>query len=115
MRRLDTPSYGFALPDEERLRALFAYALASTDDTRDTLKDAVCDFTRRARRAGAPVERVVIAIKEIMGVELPQGMALSAHAYPRPQLRLLEEVVRWCIEEYFGPRAQGDGPDTPPA
>ena len=114
MRRLDTPPYGFALPDEERLRALFARALADSDEAREALRRAVCDFTQRARRAGAPAERVVIAVKEIMGVQLPQGVALSTHAFPRPEVRLLEDVVRWCIEEYFGRQGAAGALDEPP-
>jgi hypothetical protein len=115
MRRLDTPPYGFARHDEERLRALFARAVASPgDDSRAALHAALCDFTRRAKAAGAPAERVVIAVKEITGVELRQGKALSTYASSRPEVQLLEEAVRWCIEEYFGP-PRANSLDEPPA
>jgi hypothetical protein len=106
MRRLDTPPYGFALPDETHLRALFEQALHESDAARLAFREAVCSFTKRAKGEGAPIERIIAALKDMLGanVRLP---ARGAAAPPEPppehpsEQQLVEGAVRACIDQYY--------------
>jgi hypothetical protein len=99
MRRLDTPPYGFALPDETYLRDLFERALRHPDDSLDTFRSAVCAFTKRAKDEGAPIERIIVALKDMIGVTVrPQTRA--DQALP-PEEQLADDAVRACIAQYY--------------
>ena len=99
MRRLDTPPYGFALPDETHLRALYDEALRAPDATHTAFRAAVCAFTKRAKGEGAPIERIIVALKDMLGA--------SARAHPRdgqapaPEQLLVDDAVRACIAQYY--------------
>ena len=98
MRRIDSPSFEFALGDRDRIERSLGRALASPLLDRSFLKDEICGFTRRARAGGQRVERVIIAVKEM--VDETPGTARDLE----PRRHLAEDVVRWCIEEYYGSR-----------
>jgi hypothetical protein len=108
MRRLETPPYQFALQDEAPLRALFERALreprgpAKEQHTR-ALHDAVRDFVRRARADGRQCETIIVALKEIFGVPDRPNRAFREDDDMPPAVLLVRRVVRWCINEYYGP------------
>ena len=99
MRRLDTPPYGFALPDETHLRALFEQALLASDSARTEFRAAVCAFTKRAKGESAPIERIIAALKDMLGTNVrPQAHSTSAQTLEQ---QLVDEAVRACIDQYY--------------
>ncbi|GAC1653381.1 MAG: hypothetical protein NVS4B3_16430 [Gemmatimonadaceae bacterium] len=102
VRRLDTPPYQFALPDEQPIRGLFDRALDSDEGARIALYDAVGRLVTHAKRDQVPIERVLVALKEIVRATQRPGRAHSAQAEPPPELALLGGLVRWAIEYYYG-------------
>jgi hypothetical protein len=57
------------------------------------LRDQVCGVVQELKRNGSDPEQVVLAIKEL-ATEANPSIAGS---------RLLYEMVKWCVEEYFKP------------
>jgi len=108
IRRLETPPYEFALRDEPRLRALFERVLGEPPGgSREThalaLHGAVCDLVRRAKGAGLQVETVIVALKDIFGVPDRPNRSLRGDEDAPPRVLLVRRVIRWCIQEYYGP------------
>ena len=110
MRRLDTPPYSFAVPDETHLRALFEQALHGPDTTRDAFRTAVCAFTKRAKDEGAPIERIIAALKDMLGATPRPAHLASADASHEPhdhapepssEQQLAEHAIRACIGQYY--------------
>jgi hypothetical protein len=65
--------------------------------------EEVCAYVDTARRAGDPVERVIIDLKREM-----HGTGILDR-YVRPAERdIAESVIRWCIERYYGAAGRGD-------
>jgi hypothetical protein len=95
MRRLDSPSFQFALGDRDQLKHQLELALRQPNSGGTYLQDAIRGFTQRARADGQPVERVIIALKELA------SMASAASSHPEPEAALREDVVKWCLEEYY--------------
>jgi hypothetical protein len=113
MRRLDTPEYQFALRDEASLRELFEHVLreprgAAQEPHMMALRDAVCGFVRRAKGDGRQVETVIIALKAIFAVPDRPNRAFTDEEDTPPNVVLARRVVRWCIQEFYGP-----GTDVP--
>ena len=86
------------LPDGLR-RALIAAAV-TRDYTTPALHDEVCDYVRGLRDRGLPPETVVVAVKSAVR-EATLGLG-PYQAERRHGVELLDRVVRWCIEEYYG-------------
>ena len=108
MRRLDTPPYEFAVPHETRLRGLFERTLRDRRNEEANLgafRDAVCKLVAQAKAEGQHVETVIIALKEILGVSARPVRTLGGDDDLPPSVLLARRAVRWCIEEYYGPRS----------
>ena len=106
MRRLETPQYSFALPDEARIRALFERALreprGGSPEPLAALHEGICSFVRRARAEGRQVETIIVALKDILGVlDRPNRLPRDDEDTP-PAVLLSRRVVRWYIKEYYG-------------
>jgi hypothetical protein len=117
MRRLETPEYQFALRDEAPLRGLFERALRAPrgpeqESSMLALRQGVCSLVRRARADGRHVETVIIAIKDILGVPDRPNRTFGGDEDAPPNVLLARRVVRWCIQEYYGPET--DVPVTEP-
>ena len=104
MRRLETPPYRFALPDEARLRVLFENALRMPHAAPDqeALRRGVCGLVKRAKEEGRQVETVIVALKDIFAVPDRPNRAFREEEDTPPAVLLVRRVVRWCIEEYYG-------------
>jgi hypothetical protein len=76
----------------------FATAARHFRATESELRRAVCDYTALLRAADAPPEQVLVAIKQLLR-EVAGGML-----DPEEYRQLLDRVVRWCINSYYGPR-----------
>jgi hypothetical protein len=63
----------------------------------ESLRDAVCEYVDAARQRGAPVERVIIDLKQ----EMRAAGAIDRYANPKER-DLAEAVIRWCIQRYYG-------------
>lgn len=105
MRRLETPQYQFALRDEAQLRAVFERALreprGGSQEHQTALRDAICDFVRRARTDGRQVETIIVALKDIMGVpDRPSRFPREDEDMP-PAVLLARRSINWCIKEYY--------------
>jgi hypothetical protein len=98
MRRIDSTSFEFALGDRDRIESSLRRAFGAGSLDRSFLSDEIRAFTRRARAGGQPVERVIIAVKSM--VDDTQGASRDVEV----RKHLAEDVVRWCIEEYYGSR-----------
>jgi hypothetical protein len=98
MRRVDSVSFEFALGDRDHIERSLRRVFAEPSLDHSFLSDEIRAFTRRARAGGQPVERVIIAVKSM--VDGTQG---AAHDFLVGR-HLAEDVVRWCIEEYYGTR-----------
>jgi hypothetical protein len=98
MRRIDSTSFEFALGDRDHIEASLRRALVSPALDRSFLSDEIRAFTRRARAGGQPIERVIIAVKSMVDDTQSASPDITARRH------LAEEVVRWCIEEFYGNR-----------
>ncbi len=107
MRRLETPQYRFALQDEARLRDLFERVLREprgrSKEAEAALRDGVCDLVRRAKGEGHQVETVIVALKDIFGLRDRPNRSFAGDEDTPPPVLLARRVVRWCIQEYYGP------------
>jgi hypothetical protein len=83
-------------PTAAGARAAFADALRTHHFTDPTVRAALGAFVARAREAGAPPERVVIDVKEVIRpFEAAAGFPFDG----QPTLR--EELVWWAITLYY--------------
>ena len=105
----ELPAEGPDVPDALR-RALASAAVAHylTDD--DDLRGALCEYVRDLKGQGLPPEAVVVAVKSAVH-RSTRGLTPT---YPerRDAAILLDRVVRWCIEEYFGGERDGQRPPS---
>lgn len=83
-------------PAASGARAAFVDALRRHHFTDPTVRAALGAFVSRAREAGAPPERVVIAVKEVIR---PFEAAAGLTSDGQPTLR--EELVWWAITLYY--------------
>jgi hypothetical protein len=94
----DAPSSTREVPDA--LRRALVSAAERRDYSSAELHAEVCGYVRDLRESGLPPETVVIALKHAVRdstLGLSPGRAERRHSS-----ELLERVVRWCIEEYYG-------------
>ena len=82
-----------------RLRAAFA----SKPLDNDAIRGAVCGYVDEMKKGGAPVERVIVDIKQIAGLELGPEQMIGRPTAPEPsgESLALSRAVTWCIERYF--------------
>lgn len=104
MRRLETPPYRFALPQEAKLRLLFERARQAPNgiEEQEALRDGVCSLVKRAKDDGRQVETVIVALKDIFGLPDRPNRPFRDDENAPPATVLVRRVVRWCIEEYYG-------------
>ena len=102
-----------------RLQQLFSSLPETPNATvREELRRNVHEFVDISKVKGAPVERVIVALKEIAsaaGMRSTSDM-VSLRAELTPRDRLLLDVVRWVVERYFDyqrPSGQGKGGAEP--
>ena len=81
---------------ERAERAIAAYFHTHLADT-DALRSAVCDYVAALRAEGAEPQQMLVAVKRLVGRAWPAGWRADAEQ----QRALGEQVVRWCIEEYY--------------
>jgi hypothetical protein len=99
---------GFAQAHDlpEGLRRALVAAAATRDYSAPELHEEVCGYVRDLRDRGHPPETVVVAVKRAV-----RGATVGLSPYKverRHAADLLERVVRWCIEEYYGRGGSGD-------
>ena len=99
-----TSSFRLAVEDRDALLALVEQALRDGASVRATLKGAVCDVVRQTKAQGWPPEVVIVALKDVVLSAARESGAATTSAPPVPsatRARLLEQVVRWCVDEYY--------------
>lgn len=69
----------------------------------DLLRGRVCAAVDEMKASGVLPERIVVAVKTVA----------SNAGSPWRNNPLYEELVRWCVERYFGARDSTIGPDGP--
>jgi len=94
----------------EALRRALALAAAANEAADDELRDAVRDYVHSLKAGGLPPETVVVAVKSAIH-RSTRGLTPTYHER-RDAAQLLDRVVRWCIEEYFGDQAGGTRPPS---
>jgi hypothetical protein len=91
------------------------------EEQRLALRESVHDFVDASKDRGAPIERVIIALKQLAneaGLE-SSAEVLSYRRRPSGRDALLMQLVRWAVERYFGyerpPSSRNDfGAPKPP-
>jgi hypothetical protein len=96
----DTAGFSQARDIPDGLRRALIAAAATRDYTAPGLHEEVCDYVRDLRDRGLPPETVVIAMKSAVR-DATLGLA-PYQVERRHSAELLDRVVRWCIEEYYG-------------
>lgn len=88
------------------LRAAFAEAFRtaarSTSVDVSRVRALVYAYVRAAKARGNPPERVIIALKELTIADVHWYLASAQ------QLVLREQVIRWCLDEYYGASAPAE-------
>jgi hypothetical protein len=114
MRRATPTAEHLPAPDElsERLRARFVQSFrtaAHTDVVESSaLQASVCAFVRAAKARGEPPQRVIVALKRLTTAGVDDWFRVN-----REQQRLRDSIIRWCLDEYYGPAT--DGAIPPPS
>jgi hypothetical protein len=89
MTRDDSPD---AVALRQVLARLLPHALILSEPERELLRGKVCAFVDARKHDGVPPERVIVEMRRVVALV---GATASAD-------RLVGEMVRWCIERYFG-------------
>lgn len=85
------------LPAVQTLKRVLE-ARTPQDSTRtDVLREAICDFVRELKGRELPPERVLVIVKGVVS-------AARLDDDWDAQRRLLQQVITWCIDEYYRPR-----------
>ena len=71
---------------------------AETRAILEMLREDVCGYVRALRSAGEPPERVLRLVKNAVEPELAAGRIGRDPEWERV---LLQDVVTWCLDEYF--------------
>ena len=74
-------------------------------EKRARIKDRVGAVVRDLKRAEWPPERVIVALKHTAyeaGLRATRSVVLSQNALVDQHDALIVDIVRWCIEEYYG-------------
>lgn len=81
-----------------RLRAVMA-EFARNGNRTESLHDVLCAVAAEARDRHIRAEQLLVLLKELWA-ELPEvRRALD----PKDKAALLQRLIKWCIEEYYGP------------
>lgn len=94
--------------------ALASLPAQSLPQAQEELQTRVNDFVDMAKAEGWPVERVIVAIKQVAADAGVRGSTdvLRARGALREQDALLLNVVRWSVERYYD-YSRRSGPSTP--
>ena len=65
----------------------------SADD--EVVREASCTFVRELKAEGSAPERVLVDVKNVIA-------AADTNHDSDQQRRFLQQVITWCIEEYYG-------------
>jgi hypothetical protein len=92
----------------ESVTAELRHALASapetlTPESTSRLRSRVEAFVDATKAAGWPIERVIVALKEIASDAGLRSSTSVLRLKINPDRRdaLLLDIVRWCVERYF--------------
>jgi hypothetical protein len=80
-------------PGAPLVAALSLVADGTADDK--ALEEAICEYTRVLRNAGAPPEKTLVSVKAAA-----QAAGIERVSY-EVQQTTVERIVRWCIREYY--------------
>ena len=97
------PADAVSLTTSERLVLSIVRAARASRAPTPELREAVCDYVRELKGRGQPPERVLVAVKTVIGdVGLRRQRAWTLeHGPTYLEDDIIERVVEWCIEEYF--------------
>ena len=88
----------------ELRRTLASLPEVLDDTSRTRIEECVHAFVDVAREEGWPVERIIVAVKAIAadaGLRSSTDV-LRTKTMLRRRDEVLLDVVRWCVERYFG-------------
>jgi hypothetical protein len=85
---------------EARLREL-AWPLSAQDEAE--VQQRVCEYADELKALGLPIERIILSVKRAAN---RAGLSASPHLPSTAALhgtdKLLVDMVRWCIDRYYG-------------
>ena len=70
----------------------------------DKLRERVCTAVADLRNLGWPPERVIVAVKQLAadaGLRPSRNLLIISGQLTRHD-EIVQRIVRWCIEEYYG-------------
>jgi hypothetical protein len=79
------------------LRTIAANKAAPSASDTDALKKLICAAVDELKGMGWPIERIIIHVKEVAS-----EAGLPRHSDPAGREAIVSDVVRWCIDRYFG-------------
>ena len=85
-------------------QTLFELRFPLSDEKRAAVRAHVFDFVDEKKAEGWPPEQVIVAVKRIaddVGLRASPGVIYKREAW-RPSDALLIDMVKWCVERYFG-------------
>ena len=87
--------------DVNVLKARLSAAVAQPDIPLEKVRELVCAIVDKMKAGGAPSERVIIAVKMAVLLDVTVRAALYSHQLTRRE-KLLEQALGWCIQRYYG-------------
>jgi hypothetical protein len=87
--------------DVNVLKARLSAAVAQPDIPLEKVRELVCAIVDKMKAGGAPPEKVIIAVKMAVLLDVTVRAALYSHQLTRRE-KLLEQALGWCIQQYYG-------------
>jgi len=83
------------------LKTQLSEAATNSEVEQEKVRELVCALVDQMKSEGAEPQKVVIAVKSaVLGDTTVKAAPDSAHL--RETEKMLQRVLRWCIERYYG-------------
>ena len=87
--------------DVNVLKARLSTAVAQPDIPLEKVRELVCALVEKMKADGAPPEKVIVAVKMAVLLDVTVRAALYSDHLTR-QEKLLDQALAWCIQQYYG-------------
>ena len=84
----------YPTPSASRLTRVLEASARDTAGENGEIREAVCDFVRELKARGLAPERVLVSVKNVIA-------AADGGEEGEEQRRFLQQLITWCIEEYY--------------
>jgi hypothetical protein len=87
--------------DVNVLKARLSAAVSQPDIPLESVRELVCALVDKMKVDGAPPEKVIIAIKMSVLLDVTVRATLYSHQLTGRE-KLLDQALGWCIQRYYG-------------